>query len=106
MEVPPAVHPTQQILDAFGLGKLDERATEAVGQHLESCPSCRRRVAELTTDTFLDHFRSARTRTDSPDAVGSPLGEAFPRHRPSFPRNVADWPSAPRAEVRGIAVPR
>jgi serine/threonine protein kinase len=80
MEVPLAVHPTQQILDAFGLGKLDERATEAVGQHLESCPSCRQRVAELTTDTFLDHFRSARTRTDLPDAVGSPLGEAPSLH--------------------------
>ena len=77
MDVPPAVHPTQQILDAFGLGKLDEPAVEAVSQHLESCPSCRRRVAELPSDTFLDYLRSARTRTDSQTSIGSPVPEAL-----------------------------
>ncbi len=68
MNAPPGRHPTEGILDAFGLGKLDETAAEAVGQHLESCPSCRRRVAEITSDTFLDHFRGARVR---PDSIGS-----------------------------------
>ncbi len=81
----PSNHPAHQILDAFGLGKLDETAADAVGQHLESCPSCRRRVAELTSDTFLDHFRGACVR---PDSIGSmttwpPSLDADPASPPS-----------------------
>jgi serine/threonine protein kinase len=75
MDVSPAQHPRDPILDAFGLGKLDERAAEAVGRHLESCPRCRRRVAEVTADTFLDHFRGARALGDSPGPLGGELTE-------------------------------
>jgi WD40 repeat protein len=64
MDAPPSSHPAPQVLDAFALGKLDERTAAAVGRHLESCPNCRRRVAELTSDTFLDHFRGAPARPD------------------------------------------
>ena len=75
MNVPPALHPTDETLDAFGLGKLDDRSAVAVSQHLESCSSCRQRVAELTSDTFLDHFRGAGARPESPTPTGSSLAE-------------------------------
>jgi serine/threonine protein kinase len=45
-----AVHPTDPILQSFGLGKLDEASSALVGKHLETCESCRRRVAELSSD--------------------------------------------------------
>jgi hypothetical protein len=43
MTAPHALHPSDQTLSSYGLGKLDEAAAEAVNQHLESCPACRRR---------------------------------------------------------------
>jgi serine/threonine protein kinase len=76
MDAPPELHPTEDVLDAFGLGKLDEQAFEAVSQHLESCPSCQRRVTQLPPDTFLDYLRSARTLTGSATLTGSPLAGA------------------------------
>ena len=33
-----AVHPTDPILRAYGLGKLDLASAESVNKHLESCP--------------------------------------------------------------------
>ncbi len=81
-------HPTRRVLDAFGLGKLDDRATEAVGRHLESCPSCRRRVAELSPDSFLGHFRGARVRPDTTTTKGPEPTE------PSSPDLEPDSPSS------------
>jgi serine/threonine-protein kinase len=76
MDAPPSEHPPGQVLDAFGLGKLDDWAAVAVSRHLESCPSCRRRVAELPADTFLDHFRGAEAGADAPTPIGSSLAAA------------------------------
>ena len=56
-----AVHPSPETLQAFGLGKLDDFSTEPVLRHLETCPECRRCVTDLTGDSFLGHFRSARS---------------------------------------------
>ena len=47
-----AVHPTDQTLQAYGLGKLDDASAESVSKHLESCPDCQRRVAEMSSDSF------------------------------------------------------
>jgi len=46
-------HPTDQILSSYALGKLDDGSAEAVNRHLERCPDCRNRVAEMPADTFL-----------------------------------------------------
>ncbi len=45
-----AVHPADPILQAYGLGKLDDAPSASVSQHLESCDSCRQRVAALSSD--------------------------------------------------------
>jgi serine/threonine protein kinase len=76
MDETQALHPTDQILDAFGLGKLDERASEAISQHLESCSTCRRRVAEVTADTFLDQIRGAKTASYPSTPSDSPVPES------------------------------
>jgi anti-sigma factor RsiW len=52
-------HPNYQILSSFGLGKLDEPSARAVSKHLEQCPECRKRVAELSADSFLGRVRDA-----------------------------------------------
>jgi len=55
-----AVHPTDQTLSSFALGKLDDASSEAVNEHLEQCPDCRKRVAEMSADSFLERVRCAQ----------------------------------------------
>ena len=62
MYAPPATHPTDQTLHAYGLGKLEDFSADSVGKHLESCPACRRRVADLSSDSFLDQLRDAQAQ--------------------------------------------
>ena len=64
-----AVHPTDQTLSAYGLGKLDDASAESVNKHVESCSDCRQRVAELSSDSFLGRLRDAQDRPDSPAPV-------------------------------------
>ena len=65
MNAQPSPHPTDQTLYAYGLGKLDDAAAGSVHRHLEACPDCRRRVAELSSDSFLGRLRDAKARPDS-----------------------------------------
>jgi serine/threonine protein kinase len=67
MDAPPTSHPTDQTLHGYAIGKLDDRSVESVGRHLNSCPACRRRVAEISAD----RRRDARNPPDSPPPVGS-----------------------------------
>ncbi len=67
----PVSHPTDQILSSYGLGKLNDDAAEAVNQHLERCPECRKRVAEMSADSFLGRIRDAQRSSG-----GSDRGEA------------------------------
>ena len=71
MNAPQALHPTDQTLSSYGLGKLDDGSAESVNQHLESCPDCRRRVADLSPDTFLGRLLDAKPRADSASPVVS-----------------------------------
>src|SRR5437764_14905596 len=73
MAAPAAVHPTEQTLQSYGLGKLDELLAEAVGKHLEACDSCRGRVAEVTSDTFVGRLQGAQPRPESIPPIGSSL---------------------------------
>ncbi len=69
-----AVHPSDQTLSAYGLGKLDDLSAESVGKHLESCPDCQRRVAELSSDEFLERLQNAQVTSDNSVAGRSPSG--------------------------------
>ena len=69
-----ALHPTDQILRARGLGQLDAPSADSVEQHLKSCRGCRQRLDELTSASFPDRLHDARVRLDSPAPVGSSSG--------------------------------
>jgi serine/threonine protein kinase len=73
MAAPAAVHPSDQTLQSYGLGKLDDLLAEAVGKHLKECDPCRRRVAEVTSDSFVGRLRDAQARPESVPPVGSSL---------------------------------
>ena len=59
MNAVPPRHPTDQSLQSYGLGKLEDASVKAVEEHLEACADCRRRVAELSADSFLGRLRDA-----------------------------------------------
>jgi serine/threonine protein kinase len=102
MAAQPALHPTDQTLQSYGLGKLDDAAAESVHQHLAGCPDCRRRVAEITSDSFLGRLRDANAPPESfRPAVSSTVGLSLldagvaPAALPpasSLPPGLADLP--------------
>src|SRR5262245_22539912 len=59
------MHPTDQALRTYGLGKLDDDSARSIGDHLESCSDCRRRLAELAPEDELGPVRAAASRPDS-----------------------------------------
>jgi formylglycine-generating enzyme required for sulfatase activity/serine/threonine protein kinase len=73
MDAAPACHPTERTLSSYGLGRLDDASAEAVNKHLASCSVCRRRVAELSSDSFLDRLRDARGGAESVAPIVSSL---------------------------------
>jgi anti-sigma factor ChrR (cupin superfamily) len=76
MDAPAATHPSDQTLQSYGLGKLDDILVEAVDKHLEGCDSCRDRVAQMTSDSFVGRLRDAqqaKPRPESVPAIGSSL---------------------------------
>ncbi len=99
MGVHPASHPTNQTLSSFGLGKLDDGSAKAVSKHLEQCPDCRKRVAELSADSFLGRIREARkasgdsmscqSRSGGTQSVNSANAPAPPRAS-TLPAGLAD----------------
>ena len=60
MDTVSSLHPTDQTLNSYGLGKLDDRLAEAVNEHLQQCPDCRKRVAGMSADSFLERVRDAQ----------------------------------------------
>jgi serine/threonine protein kinase len=81
-----SLHPTDQTLSAYGLGKLDVASAESVNKHVESCSDCQRRVAELSSDSFLGRLRGAQGRSDSPAPIMSSTdGLSMPAAGPDSP---------------------
>ena len=79
-----AVHPTDQTLHAYGLGKLDDVSSGSVSKHLESCPSCQRRVAGMSSDSFLGRLRGAQGAPEMSATGGrSQLGGSFTDRGPA-----------------------
>ena len=90
--------PTDAVLSAFGLGKLDAGSAEIVTRHLEACADCRQRVVGISGDSFVGRLRqaeavgkpSARERTYVP---GESLANAANSTSGSLVRNVGQPPS-------------
>jgi serine/threonine protein kinase len=99
-----AVHPTDQTLQSYGLGKLDDASAASVDKHLESCADCRSRVAEMTSDSFLGRLRDVQAQPglrDSGPVVSSLAGlsmldagarVAVPPTAETLPPGLADHP--------------
>ena len=97
-----AVHPADPILQAYGLGKLDDVSSASVSKHLEACDSCQRRVAELSSDEFLGRLQQAQVKPDkaasgwSPSAASSTEGTSGPVVPPppadTLPPELVDHP--------------
>ena len=91
-----AVHPSDQTLSAYGLGKLDDASAETVSKHLEVCDSCQRRVAELSSDEFLGRLQNAQVKSDQ-SADSWPLFDVSAtqvRPRPSRSAPTGRYPSS------------
>ena len=71
MGAPPSLHPTDQTLQAYGLGTLDEGTSASVDSHLAECSDCRRRTAEMSGDSFLSRLREAHQASGTKGQVGS-----------------------------------
>ncbi len=54
-----AAHPSDEQLSHYGMGKLAGAASETVEAHITTCDDCRQRVAELSSDGFLDRLKRA-----------------------------------------------
>ena len=78
MDAPAAVHPTDQTLSSFGLGKLDDASAESVNKHLEECLDCRTRVARALRPMPASLGGSVR-------AQGSPQMSAIERSQVAGP---------------------
>jgi anti-sigma factor RsiW len=83
MPANPTTHPSTETLHALALGKLDDRAAEAVLSHLRSCPDCCQKAGNLPDDSFLGRLRDvhAHRETPSPDRTASRVTEDRPASR-------------------------
>jgi Protein kinase domain len=100
MNAPTSLHPTDQTLSSYGLGKLDDILAEAINKHLEQCPDCRKRVAEMSADSFLERVRDAQAIDKSTDGKSQvywsqsleKTGAAAPIAADTLPPGLADHP--------------
>jgi formylglycine-generating enzyme required for sulfatase activity/serine/threonine protein kinase/FKBP-type peptidyl-prolyl cis-trans isomerase len=90
MGAPAAVHPSDQTLEAYGLGRLDDSAAAAIISHLDTCAECQSKVEEVSSDSFLGRLRKVGGAPESTAAVGSSLAglsmmdaDADQAHRPA-----------------------
>jgi hypothetical protein len=115
MDAAAAIHPNDQILQAYGLGKLDDASSEAVSKHLESCSDCQRRVAEMSSDSFFGRLRGAqaspemsatnRSQFGSPHTDAGPAVAVSPPPADTLPPELVEHrPANPPAERSGTLI--
>jgi serine/threonine protein kinase len=89
MNAPQTAHPTDQSLRAYGLGQVDAASAESVRRHIESCPRCARRAAEVSSGSLRDADvpRDPSTSRMSGGSASDRPGEA----RSAREMSVAGW---------------
>ena len=97
MNANPSPHPTDETLHAYGLGKLDDVSAEAVNAHLESCDPCRRRTAQMSSDSFLGRLQAGQKPDGSNSGLGPPVkprgdGSAASLPEGTLPPGLAEHP--------------
>src|SRR5262245_60978339 len=88
-------HPTDQVLQAFGVGELDHASAKAVSEHLDGCSDCLRRFAGLSSDDILGRIREANYSGGSAPGETNPEGAAgdFARAAPRAARPAGTVPA-------------
>jgi serine/threonine protein kinase len=81
MAAQPAIHPSEEALRAFALGKLDDVTASVLMSHLDSCADCCKVVATLSGDDFLAQLRQAQGHSSTP-APAQALPKAAPAAKP------------------------
>ena len=72
-------HPSDQTLDSYRLGQLDDTAVALVTKHLEVCAECRRSLAARSSASFLNWVGGNRNEappTQSPGETNQPRAGA------------------------------
>ena len=65
MDATVGLHPSDEVLRAYVLGKFDDDSTRRISEHLDSCEECLRKASELCADDtqsapFLNRLKGAR----------------------------------------------
>jgi formylglycine-generating enzyme required for sulfatase activity/serine/threonine protein kinase len=99
MAAQPAVHPSEDALRAFALGKVDDTTSSVLMSHLDGCPDCCKFLAALSGDDFLNRLRQAQDRSSTPaparslaDAAGTEPHPASLTPIPNLPPELAANP--------------
>lgn len=69
-------HQNLELLQAYGLGKVDGRAAETIASHLETCVECRRLVAEVPADRFVSQLQQVGADLYGPTALSGANGSS------------------------------
>ena len=73
MDAQASPHPTPETLRAYALGELEDVSAQIVREHLEYCSDCRRQVAEIEPDGFVDRLRRGAEGSGM-QAIDRPVG--------------------------------
>ena len=92
MDATHSFHPDDRTLGDYGLGKLDDELATTINAHLEACPDCRRRVAGLTSDSFLGRLQDARKPSDRGGSLGGGTLSFLQGRAPSPPPSTDTLP--------------
>jgi serine/threonine protein kinase/formylglycine-generating enzyme required for sulfatase activity len=94
------LHPSEETLKSFALGKLDEESAQSIGKHLEACSDCRERIEEMPAPSLVGRLRTPqdidRTSSGRTQSVGTAgdrgVGAQAPSPADTLPPGLADHP--------------
>ncbi|MGH7139572.1 MAG: protein kinase domain-containing protein, partial [Pirellulales bacterium] len=88
--------PDAESLSDFALGKLDAPRAERVSRHLATCGDCRQKVADVSSDGFVDLLRAAVVAGEQPANPGHTFGD---RHAAGGLETTIDRAKSPKRAI-------